>query len=417
MDAIDDLSDALDATRELLTPIQWGLWLKLALVVFFVSSLGMGPTFPGGDVATFADEPAFESPEELEGVDGEEIPVEELLAALLVIGLVLFVLWALYAIIGAIMEFVFVETLRSEALHLRRFFRANLGNGLRLFGFRLGVLVVTGVLASVPGVALVATGDGLGDLAPGLAGLYALYGFGLFLAYSIVTRFTDEFVVPVMLLEDRSVLGGWRRFWGTLWGNWTEYVVYLVLVWILYIAVTIGVWFVIGLGAIALLIPFGIVIVVLALFGPIGQALALLVGLVALAAVLLFVALVWTPITTYFQYYALLVLGDTNEELDLIPEQRAAVRAEPGRGDRSAHDRADDEWADEGWDDDPASWDETADDADPWDDRTDRDDPDRREDRERRDDHDPWEDGDDDRDDDRDPWDDGDDDRDDDRSW
>jgi hypothetical protein len=31
-------------------------------------------------------------------------------------------------------------------------------------------------------------------------------------------------------------------------------------------------------------------------------------------------------VLTYLRYYALLVLGDTNDTFDLIPERRAAVR-------------------------------------------------------------------------------------------
>ena len=59
MDAIDALSDAIDTTRDLLTPIELRTWLKFALIVFFVSSLGFGGTSaPAGDFGTFADESA-----------------------------------------------------------------------------------------------------------------------------------------------------------------------------------------------------------------------------------------------------------------------------------------------------------------------------------------------------------------------
>jgi hypothetical protein len=43
-------------------------------------------------------------------------------------------------------------------------------------------------------------------------------------------------------------------------------------------------------------------------------------------------ALVQVPVVTYFRYYALLVLGDTDADLDLIPERRRAVRAGSGGG-------------------------------------------------------------------------------------
>ena len=392
MDAIDDLSDALETTRNFLTPVSLGLWIKLAIVVFFVSSLGMGgPTIPGGDVGTFADEPMFEeeTPGEVEEFE-EEFPVEELLVVLLVVGGIVLFLWLLYAIISAVMQFVFIESLRSTEVHVRRYFKANLGNGLRLFLFRVGLLLGAGILGIVPAAAIWLQG-GFDALSGALVALYALYGIGLFLVYSLTRRFTDEFVAPVMLLEGRGVLGGWRRFWSTLTGNWTEYLVYLILVWILSLAVTIAVWFVLAFGVLALLIPFAIVIFLLILAaGEIGAILSVLVGIVAFLTILLFVALVWTPITTYFQYYALLLLGDTNDDLDLIPEQRAAVRSDGGkpverngtqagdaRDDRDRLDRDERRATDDGheWDDDSDPWsdaDET-DDPDPWDDSSESD--------------------------------------------
>ncbi|MXV64192.1 hypothetical protein GS429_19400 [Natronorubrum sp. JWXQ-INN-674] len=350
MDAIDNLSDAIDTTRNFLTPIRLGMWLKLAIVVFFVSSLGFGgPTIPGGDFGTFADDPAFEDgqAEEFEDEFGEEFPLEELILGLLIIGGIILVFWLLYAIIAGIMEFVFLESLRESEVHVRRYFSGNLGNGVRLFGFRLGIMLVAGVLGTAPAAAIYLQG-GLGDLSGGLIGLYALYGIGLYLVYSIVRRFTTDFVAPIMLLENRGVIGSWKRFWSTGTGNWAEYAVYLILVWILSLAISIAAVFVVMFGMLALAIPFGIVIFLLIMLGDIGVLLAVLVGVIAFVVMLLFVALVWTPITTYFRYYALLLLGDTNAEFDLIPDQRAAVRSdggEPtddGRWDRDGRDEYDD---------------------------------------------------------------------------
>ncbi|QCC53257.1 hypothetical protein DV706_15870 (plasmid) [Natronorubrum bangense] len=392
MDAIDDLSDALETTRNLLTPVRLGIWVKLAIVVFFVSSLGMGgPTVPGGDITTFADEPGIDGTEEFESEFGEEFPVEEFILGLLVIGAIALVLWLLYSVISAVMEFVFIESLRSSEVHIRRYFSANIGNGLRLLVFQLGVILVTGALASAPAALVFVLGD-FGDLSVGLIGLYALYGLGLFLIYSVIQRFTSVFVVPVMLQEDRGVLSAWSRFWSTFTANWTEYVVYLVLVWILSIAIAIAAWFVIAFGVLALLIPFVIVIVLLVFLGEIGVLLAIPVGLLAVVCILLFISLVWTPIETYFQYYALLLLGDTNADLDLIPEQRAAVRSDGGaltdRDDDWNGDDGDgrenrDQSRNDGWstDDSASRNDDPDDEYDPWDtdssswdDDTDRDD-------------------------------------------
>ncbi|ADB60041.1 hypothetical protein Htur_1149 [Haloterrigena turkmenica DSM 5511] len=340
MDAIDDLGDAIEASRDFLTPIRPGTWVKLAFVVVFVSSLGFGfsTSVPGSDVLTVSGDPTGEV-WQLENFDGT-VPTDELAAFVLALAGLALLAWLCYAFVAAIMEFVFLESLRSNEVRVRRYFAANVGNGARLFCFRLGLLLVVSALGAAPAYVISAGGGSLGDLSPGVFGLYSIYGFTLYVGYSAVRRFTDAFVAPIMLLEDRGVVGAWGRFRKSLAANWSEYAVYLVLFWFLYLAVLIGAWIVVGIGLLLLMIPIGIVWFVLILLGPIGLLLFVVVGPLSLAAVLLFMGLVWAPITTFFRYYALLLLGDTDDDLDLIPDQRAAIR-----GDGGAATGRDDDWA------------------------------------------------------------------------
>jgi len=67
----------------------------------------------------------------------------------------------------------------------------------------------------------------------GLIGLLALFAIPVVLGFAIVDRFTTVFVAPTMLERDLGVLAAWKRFWPTLTGNWKEYVVYFLLVWVL----------------------------------------------------------------------------------------------------------------------------------------------------------------------------------------
>ncbi|MCU4925236.1 hypothetical protein OB905_04445 [Halobacteria archaeon AArc-dxtr1] len=382
MHAVDDLSDAIDATREFLTPARPGLWLRLAVIVFFVSSLGFGgPSVPAGDVQMTTDgEFLSEFESEFEAETGEEVPWEELVLALVLIGLVVFGIWLVYALLAAIMEFVFIQSLSTSTVHVRRYFRENLGRGLRLFGFRIALLLLASLVALVPSYLLVSGAGGLSALSGVEAGAVVLFGGAVALSYAVVNRFTSEFVAPVMLLEERGVLSAWRRFLSALAGNWAEYVVYLLLVWILNLVISITVWFVVGISLLAFAIPVVVVAVVLvAALGDLAAIPVLLLVVLALISFLVFVALVWVPITTYFQYYALLLLGDTDPELDLIPDQREAVRdGEPGIGVPDDSD-GNDGWGaaggkDDGWnggneddsrsetdDDGWSTWDETSD--------------------------------------------------------
>ncbi|ELY77094.1 DUF7544 domain-containing protein [Natrinema gari] len=396
MDAIDDLGDAIDVTRTRLTPFRTGTWLRLALIVFFVSSLGLGgPTIPGGDTGTVTDDPMVEEQsQEFGGIAGEEL----LFWALVIVAIVV-VLWLLYEFISAVMEFVFLESLRSSEVHVRRYFSANLGKGLWLFLFRFGLRVLLAVVAIAPAaVFLLSMEADLDGLSMGVLLLYLVYAIVLGLLYAITMRFTTEFVAPIMLLTDRGVRDGWGQFWSTMTANWSDYVVYLLLVWILQFVIGTAATIIIGLSGLVLAIPFVIVGVLLVIaFDTAGLVLAILLGVVGLVLLLLLASLLYVPVETYFRYYALLLLGDTDADLDLIPDRRGAVRGggpvdggdrggngpagfggtDPGsdrlsdRDDTAGWDdpsgRNDDRDDTSGWDS-PSGWDDDTDETDGWND-------------------------------------------------
>ncbi|WP_246999550.1 DUF7544 domain-containing protein [Halosolutus gelatinilyticus] len=329
MDAIDDLGDAIDATRNLLTPVRPKMWLKLSIVVLFVVGFGGGASPPTGNFEAPADDPGTGSGSEF-GIDSaiEQLPEDFWFYAAIALALVI-LLWLVFGLISAIMEFVFIESLRTTEVRVRRYARRNVGRGLRLFGFRL-VLTLPLLLAVVGPVAYIILLDPAPERLGGSIALVVLVGVVGYAIYAIVMRFTSEFVAPIMLLEDRGVLGGWRRFWRTGTANWAEYAVYLILAWIILLVANIGISLVLLVGGLLLAIPFLVLGAVAYVAGGAGLYLLIPIGLVALVAYLLFYAVVWMPVRTYFKYYALLLLGDTDADLDLIPDQRAAIRSDGG---------------------------------------------------------------------------------------
>jgi len=356
MDAIDNLGDAIDVTRDRLTPIDASTWLKLAIVVFFVGGLTVGgPGVPAGDLTGVetqtGENGVFEELEgEFEAETGEELPVEELVSALIVLLLIIIALWLIYATIAAIMEFVFIESLRADTVRVRRYFNQHIGDGLRLLVFRLGLLFAFFLPLGIAGWYALTTANGITTELAIVGALLALFGLGLTLIYSLIARFTTVFVTQIMVLEGRGVLAAWRRFLPTLRGNLAEYAVYVILVWILQFAINIGFGFLAAITALAVLIPFGILA---AIFIVIGGPLAILGGLVGIIAiVVLFFAImaIRVPIDAYFRYYEFLLLGDTNHELDLIPERRESLRAADQNG--AETDAGDDRWSDPGTDSD-----------------------------------------------------------------
>jgi hypothetical protein len=331
--ALEDIDDALDATRALLWPIDRTLWVKLAVIVFFVGG-------PGANLNSFQ----YNVPADGEGAPGEvpippDIGANILLAIAAVVALGLLI-GLLFLLVGSVMEFVLVESLRQETVTIRQYWGARWRQGVRLFGFRLVVgLLVFGAGAVLATLVLlpVFVGAGPGP-SPRLVGLSAV-GFLLLLpvvvvlaiVVGLVNGFTTVFVVPVMILEDCGVLAAWRRLWPTITDNVWQYLAYAVVGFVLNIVGGILAAIATGIALLVLLVPFGILgaigAALLAVAPPFGIGILALVGLLFLVSVLAAAALAQVPVVTYLRYYALLVLGDIEADLDLIPDRRAEIRA------------------------------------------------------------------------------------------
>ncbi|MFA9415236.1 hypothetical protein [Natrinema sp. HArc-T2] len=314
MFAIDDLSDAIDVTRAFLTPIRPWMWLKLALIVFFVGGVST-PTYFGG--SGFSGPAPETGPDPRTGVD-----VGELLPVIIVLAVVVLAIGLGFLFLSSLFEFTLLESLRSSEVHVRKYTSRNVGHGVRLFGFRVALGLLGLVLFGLPVVAIVFWTSGSVSL--GLIAGLALLAIPIGLAFAIVDRLTTVFVAPTMLEHELGVVAAWKRFWPTLTAHWTEYVVYLLLVWVLQLVFSVA----IGILFVLLLIPFIILLII--------PFIGLVVLVLGLPVMILSALLLQVPIVIYLRYYALLVLGDTDADLDLIPDQRATVRGGgPDRTDRS----------------------------------------------------------------------------------
>jgi hypothetical protein len=149
---------------------------------------------------------------------------------------------------------------------------------------------------------------------------------------ALTNGFTTEFVVPIMLREDRGLLAAWRRFWPTLAGQWKQYGTYVLVAFGLHVVTEIAGSIVIGIAAVALAIPFAIVAVPVG-FGVLqggtitAGAIVLLVALLGLYLLVVFLAAaaVYVPIKVFHRQFALLVLGDTNEEFDVLDDRQRST--------------------------------------------------------------------------------------------
>jgi hypothetical protein len=244
------------------------------------------------------------------------------------------VLGIVFALVGSIMEFVFIESLRTGDVSIRRYWNERWRQGLRLFGFRIAIgipalVIFVGWLAMLF-IPLFTGRDPVVPFGVFLLGLPVVFLVGL--VYGVVSGFTTAFVVALMIQNDSGVLAAWRRLWDSIKAEWKQYLAYAVIGFLLTLAAGFLASIVVGIIVLVLLIPFAIVAgvthVVVSLSSTVGFAVLVGLAVLFLAVLIVLWALVQVPIVTYLRYYALLVLGDIEESFDIIPEQRAAIEEE-----------------------------------------------------------------------------------------
>lgn len=324
--AIDALEDAYEASKEFLFPFNKWTWLKLAFIAFFVGG-GSNPT-------SFSN---FGDPTTDTGASAPDVSIAFVLA---VVALLLF-LGLLFGFLAAVMEFVLYDSIRNREVKILRYFTRHLWNGVQLFLFRIAVTLVFLLPVILLAIGLVAA-----FWPVGLVALFILIPVFLLLVLLLVLvlGFTNDFVVPIMMAQDRGVISAWKAYWPNLKEDWKQYGMYALLKFAVSIAVGIIALIAVVAGAIILLLPFAVLaLAVIALSGGFDPAawgtptlaILLILGVIYFLLFLVYSLLVQVPVITYFRYYALLVLGDSRREFDLIPDQRSEVRADGGEKEES----------------------------------------------------------------------------------
>lgn len=325
--AVEDLDDALDATRALLAPFDAGRWLRLALVALFVGGVG-------GNVPTVSYSAGGDGGQPV--LPGEvvvpEVP-DAVLGVAVAVAVFLALLGLAFAAVGAIMEFVLVESLREEVVAVRRYWNRRWRQGLRLLAFRIGLAVLTAVvLAALAAAVLLPAMGGAGGVAVVALLVAVPVGLLVLVVAGLVNGFTTVFVVPSMVKHGGGVLAGWRRVWPTIRAQPRQFLAYAVLGFVLGAAGGVAVGVVMGIVALLLVVPFGLLaalgVGLLGVAAPVGVVVIAVSAVLFVLALLVAAAVVRVPVLVYLRYYALLVLGDADPDLDLVAERRAAIRSE-----------------------------------------------------------------------------------------
>lgn len=322
--ALAIVGKAFDRMKWLLfRPFNLRLWLKLALVVFFISSFSLN--FNGGNIGS----------DDLSGIDVREhlVYIAVAVVLLLLIGLVIH-------FISSLMQFVFIDSVVNKEVQITRGLKKYFSEGLSLFLFNLLLTLATIIVIAaliIPLVAAIVYGNIWITIA------YAVVAVSLIILTSVtvglVRLFTTDFAVPLMYSQDRDILSALRKTLKLVKGNLGQTIVYLLMKIVLGIVA-----FILTMVAFVLLLALAVVLLLsvsLPLIGLITLSsipldlsnpvfiVAAAVAVVALIVGLLVfsyaVTLATLPITVFFRYYSILYLQGIDSKTEVLPPELKTV--------------------------------------------------------------------------------------------
>lgn len=304
--AVDSVSDAFDESKSLLFPFDLRRWLVLAVITFFVGGPGGFPSF----------NQSFDAP--AQGGQMPEMPVGGdfwMLVGLVVLAVLAIVLVLL--VVGSIMEFVFVDALRSRDVRIRGPFGNRTGAGLRLLGFRVALFLVALVLFAMVAAPIYAAL--VLDVTAVLLALVLLVPLAIVagIALAVVQDFTTAFVVPLICERGGGIVATWRQtLWPAVKAEWQQFLLYMVLKW----GLGLVVGFIVGIGLAIVFFPL-LVLVGAGLFvgGGVTTSFIVIAGAFAIILFVLVQVFVQMPVSVFLRYYSLSVLDKAELTWSLYP--------------------------------------------------------------------------------------------------
>jgi MFS family permease len=324
LSGIDAISPAFERTKkQLFAPFRFGHWVRLAVVCILTGEVtGGGGGFGGGSNLNLPTPPRRPETGLLSQLGlPSNLSLDFLAWALVgVIALVLLVLVMIY--ISSVFRFILFDAVLKNRCHLgegwRRWQRQGSSYFLWQIGFGLASLAAFGIVIGVPIFAAWRTGLFSNPdkhfvlLILGGVVVFALFVLVILLS-ALGSLFAKDFVVPVMALEGRGVVEGWRRVFPMLGQEKGAYAVYVLMKILLAVGSALVFGIIDFMVVLMLLIPVGLAGIAIFVFAK-TQGItwnALTIGAVAAAgAIVIFlllsvVAFVSTPVMVFFQAYSM----------------------------------------------------------------------------------------------------------------
>ncbi len=343
--ALSAISSAVELTKaQLFRPFRLGRWARLAVVCLLTGKFvggggGWGnlPSSDDGDSGNGLQSLALPQMPDLPDLPDltKVLPLIPLVLAALVLVSVL-VLAFIY--VASVFRFILFDSVLHDRCLIADGWRRLRRKGERYFLWlvTLGMTVLGGLLFIIAAPVLLAWNAGVFSrpedhipflIAGGILTFFALIGF--ILLADLVGVASDDFLVPLMALEDLRITEAWRRFLSMLGADKGGYTIYVLLKLALVIGCAILFGIIKLLVAFNLLVPVTLLSGVIVLagwavglsWGPVTIGLTAVAGAIVAAGFIYVAAFVSTPAMVFFQAFTLTFFGSRYPKLnDLLTQ-------------------------------------------------------------------------------------------------
>jgi len=347
--SIDALDTAFERTKSvLIEPFIFWKWIKLGIIILFLSGCGGGGGGGSNYSGTGQDFTGISDSKEPLITDSQFLEFRETLTQFvdtylihLLLGIGFFIgIILLLSYISSVMEFVFVNSLVTNVVTFWAYTRQYLRQGFNLFMIRLvlGLVFLSILIISMlPIVLPILNSPSDLDIGILIGGSFLLIGILIILA--IIDGIIRSFInlsIPMSMYQNTGIIAALRKVLGLFKADWKQIIVYWVLRFFLRIIV----------GIILLLAALIIFIVVFGIVFILGLILYLLLswaglgmedavfwvimapfGLVAYVLLIVFSLLVSVPVPVFMKYHMLTFLKSWYPEsgipfFEMVPKEQ-----------------------------------------------------------------------------------------------
>lgn len=316
---IDAVNTAIKRTKKaLIEPFDFWKWIRLGVIVLFIGGGGIGTSnfnFPANYQRQYEDGGA-EMPSTEEVLNQISQFWHQYQTYILITLIIIIFIILLFTLISSIMEFIFVESLVTNHVAIRAYFKKYLRPGFNLFIIQITLLILflsLFILAMIPLLQRLLSGN----VTPGLVLSSILWFFGVVLIFAVLSGVIRSFIslaIPVAMYQGVGITAAIKKVFGRFREDWKQVAVY----WVVRVIMGIVAAIIVGIAALILFIVVFLILLIPALIlyfilsglgqgtlSPLFWIVMIPYGLLAVIVFILLILLVSVPVPVFMRYHLL----------------------------------------------------------------------------------------------------------------